>query len=718
MHKYIIEDASTSNKGSSLAKPLTKNIYPKNREEFIRKNPLSNYSSYTYNLTLYITTPEGLREYLNLGRLNANENYYIVAQSGGIGEEEKRAFTTNGVPGIGKGLDFYIEDLNFEMFMPGYSPVATVGTELTFKIVEPYGFTFFKRMQDLNIFLNNSSSIIKNSKNKPVVWQQHYILGIKFYGYDRNGKIITSQEFAGTENLSVTSDNYGTFQRLFPIVIKKISHKLDGKAVTYNVQANALNLQTAYGSKRGIIIKDATIVARTVGEALENIGAEANSSRGLMQILNEDQEDQKVKEFVKYPNIYSIEWEENSEIVNSQIFVENDNNRAPPSPGVKRVEDSTVKNSVNANTIDTSKVTIPITKGTPIISIIDNIITKSSFVRNKLTAINNAALETRSNSNTNTSAELLWFNINPKVIPIQRDEKRQDWVYKIIYQIQTYYVPYTRALWKGGTTQYYGAHKQYNYFLTGENTEIINYEQTYDNQYYMVRSNVISRENVSTTENIGSTVPIAASGGMTGSSAQGGPLKENAKEMETRASVVSIADQASAAIKIFGDPDFLMENISSMPSFTSSSFYKFYGKDGFSINPLGGQVFIEIVFNVAEDYGKDGLLDVSDQVLFYDDPGIKKGGVKGVVYRVKKVTHNFSRGLFTQTLELLYVSKDRLKIGTTPPGSSSGGSAAGTVSGGTAGTGTNNTPGTSTENGVRKDTLRLDGGVVTPIRNQ
>jgi hypothetical protein len=91
----------------------------------------------------------------------------------------------------------------------------------------------------------------------------------------------------------------------------------------------------------------------------------------------------------------------------------------------------------------------------------------------------------------------------------------------------------------------------------------------------------------------------------------------------------------------------------------STSASKFYGKDS-SINPSGGQVFIQIVFNMATDYGSDGLLDITDQLQFYKTDKVKKAGIDGIVYMVVKVESTFSKGTFTQVLECLLVDEAHL----------------------------------------------------------
>jgi hypothetical protein len=100
-------------------------------------------------------------------------------------------------------------------------------------------------------------------------------------------------------------------------------------------------------------------------------------------------------------------------------------------------------------------------------------------------------------------------------------------------------------------------------------------------------------------------------------------------------------------LTIMGDPDYLMtESASSI----NAVYRQFYGK-GFTINPNGGQVFIEIDFKEAVDYNSQtGLMDINESILFWNYPKEIRNLVKGVSYYVREVQHTFSKGKFTQEL--------------------------------------------------------------------
>jgi hypothetical protein len=626
-----------------------------------RRNPLSNYSSYAYNITMYAATPEAISRFVDSQKFNRNDDgFYIIAQSGGIRSTEPRFITNTGKLGPGEGLDFYIDDLNFEILLPGGDATPSVGAEMQFKIIEPYGFTFFTKWATAINALNQSSAILTKNP-KPNLFQQHYVIGIRFYGYDEAGNILTGKEFSAlergqtTDNETALTDDYASFERFFPILVSKATYKLDGRTVVYNIEALAMPLQAGFSIKRGQLSKPTTIVAETVGEALQNEN-KSSTIRSLMEILNDQQEEEKKANLRTEVNKYSIEWNPTENIKNQKINSDSDNTtRATTTASVPTTTQGTVKTETKSQTIPPGKQLIPLPAGISILTAIDNIISKSEYISKALTAKNTENIETETGENPAVT-ELKWFTINPVVKPRAYDFKLNDWAYDITYQIQEYKIPYLRFLYKAKTSRYYGAHKVYDFFLTGKNTEVISYEQSYDSQFYII-SAMSAGANVDSS-NVGVPIkPMPTSGAdpTLGKQFKGSEINNNFK-----ANVASVADQAIANIKIIGDPDYLMQNITASPKFVSQNFKKMYGSDGYSINPYGGQIFIEIRFSLAEDYKDDGLMDVNNQIKFYSTFTAEQSKIKGVVYRLLKVKNTFSRGQFTQTLEGILVQENQL----------------------------------------------------------
>lgn len=652
-----------NDKSDSEISTLVRRANPLNAQ-----NPTSILSSFTYQITLYISTPEAYTKFVSdPGSIRLEDGYYVVAQSGGLGQDEKRALSASGSIDSNKGLDFYIDDLNFEMLFPGGDKTTSASTQFNFKIIEPIGFTFFTKMSILADQINKKSTMISGAEYKPHLFQQYYMLGIRFYGYDKDGNIAVPSKLELDHNKEhAITDPYAMFERFFPIKLTKATYKLDGKAVTYAVEAVSENLMCAFGSIHGTVKNPTEIVAGTVFEALSGGAGQksTNASRSLIQILNEQQELEKETSRINGPTVYQFEWAKDADTIkNSKLTnpTDPDLKSSPMSKDVNVTRESNVKQAVRATSYTTEKRRITVEAGTPVLTVIENIIAKSEYIIDRIKSNSTTNLESETQKNKPIEP-LNWFTVNPIVIPKGLDNKTKLWYYEITYQIQAYYIPYLRSLYKGQTKKYYGPHKKYYYHFSGLNSEVINYEQEYNNQFYMIKVATTTSENADIDKN--ATAPVATHGGPTGRSDMGKSNKGSQVSAQLQADINSIADQATAKIKILGDPDYLMTSISGSPKFSSPDFKKLYGVDGFTINPYGGQIFVEIIFFLADDYNDNGLLNVSDSVKFYStSPEIaREHGIEGIVYRVIGVKHMFNRGQFTQELDLIVVSERELGL--------------------------------------------------------
>ena len=643
------------------------------------KNILGDYSSYTYSLSLYMVTPEYLNDFVGAnGVLPPGDGIFVIAQSGGVNNTfDQRLITASGQLGKGQqGLDFYIEDLDLTTILPGGTSKATTASDIRFKIIEPNGFTFLTDLTRASEKMVGKSAILKSSGSKPKAPDQKYILGIRFFGYDVEGNLIKSESKLQTKSNSSYSDAYSIAERFIAIKFSSIKFKLDGKATVYNVEAYQESEQNTFGQIRGTLKSSAPLVASggTVREAIEGTSGGKSGDRGLLQFLNESQQDLKQKGEIEIPTVYKVKWV-------------GDNN---PIPDAKLVDDKTVEtrlaslgNSETTNKVNVGEsfkaavynptsrsVTFP--GGTTITQAIDNLIVKSTYVTDALTKVNNGKPETSSVANA-TGKDLQWYAINPVTRVLGRDNKANDWAYEITYEISVYTMPYARTQYKSSSPKYPGPFKYYSFMLTGENTEVLEYEQTYDNLYYVVGTTSTSSTDENGKNNKSVGAPVHIQGGSSSDPTGGSLYKGSEINDNVRAQMYSPGDNAEAKIKIIGDPDYIMTQIGiSQESGTSATTRgqiaaaktakDIYGPD-FTINPTSTQTFIQIVFNVASDYDESGLMDVSDKIQFYENNDVERSGIKGLVYQVNQVQSSFSRGAFTQQLDCVIVPASQLVAG-------------------------------------------------------
>lgn len=601
------------------------------------ENPLGNFSSYTYNIGLYLMDPTDYNKFIE-GDHSIVKNFELIVQSGGI---------TNGVNSpraTGFDLDFYIDNLEITTLINSKETGdSSNSVNCSFQVVEPYGFTFPTKLINAvkatnNNKLNAGTGADVNATLNSL--QSHFMIMIKFYGYDINGKLISGVDYPQSD--VKRSDDQAVFERAFPVIIKKFNFRLDNKTVVYNIQAVLVSEQVSKGVKRGKIQTGKPIVAKDVESALTE----------LVKILNDQQTadlNRKPNPIIGKADKYAIEFEGNGWTLPSSKIVskEHYNKNTVPLYDTKNTEGVNVRASESADTINTKERTIQITSGTSIFQAIDTIITQSTYVEDALKAIDiEQAKPIQSSDSTidvnKQPTELCWYNITPKVTYLGRDDIRQDDAYEITYNIQQYKIPYLRSVSHGYTSKYYGPHKRYNYWFTGKNTEILSYEQNYNLLYFTAIS---MSSNTAPAKSAGSA-PLAATPGQNAdiTSQLAGALDAVGS---VKSFLYSPGDALHFQMKILGDPDYLMPAVSGS---VNTLLQKFYGDD-FTINPNSGQVFIEIDFKQTEDYNNStGLLDPNDSIMFMNYPDDLKNKIKGMTYLVSKVVSHFTKGQFTQDM--------------------------------------------------------------------
>jgi hypothetical protein len=653
----------TTNTGSSAGPAASTPQSP--RQQLARKNPLSEFSSYTYNVSLYMVTPEAYNEYMASNEM-PEKGAYIIAQSGGMNNQsEERGLTDDGIPGPGKqGLDYFIDDLKFVGVFPAMNGqnTATTQTECTFKIFEPMGFSFLPRLANLASFVSKESPKIQaTSQSGPLHMQMCYIMRVSFYGYDENGAIKKS----GSSDSGDAFGSFGSYERYFPLVISNVKTNLEGKITVYEFKTTVLNERIAFGNMYGKVLSKTFIEAATVSEAIGSY--DVKNKRTLIGGLNFEQEELYSQKKIEYPNKYRVEFEKDSAIKDARLIDDAEFSKETAAmSGATRVEEVTPKLALKANSIDTNKKKLEVPQNMSVVNIMDQIITKSTYITRGLNKVNNQRIGTINKENP--SIELEWFAIHPKVKIEKWDTKKNNWSYDITFQIKSYKVPFVRSQYVDQRTKYYGPVKKYEYWYTGKNTEVLSYTQSFNNLYYIVQPTSVNNDETSeTTKTRVPIIPNADTGGNDTTGKLNGGSKINE---QVRQSVYSITDQSRANIKIMGDPDFLTEQVGGSIEFnrisSSNIFTQFYARRG-SISPYGGQIFIEIIFKTSDDYDKNGsgLQVINDQISFYGSSEQQKIlQNEGVIYRVMKVESTLRRGQFHQTLDCIIVPPSDLILPT------------------------------------------------------
>ena len=627
-------------------------------------NPLGDLSSYTYQLSLYMISPEAYDAFTATGRrtINALEaggagqntsGAYLIAQSGGINNKTSQR-------GAGFDKDLYIENLEIDHLAGSQASQSATGTyKVKFDITEPYSFSFTTKLREA------SSAIIKASPDRfsslssiaENGTRQFFILGMRFLGYDANGNLAKGNEVTMKDGQAIDpnagGDGTNLFETYYDIYITAIKFKIEGEAVKYACTGVAPAPGQAFGTKAGRL-EDTRIVAAATLEAAYT------GAQGLFTLLNRTERNRSNPNnpelyTQEYPNEYKLEFigepEEIDLLKNASLLSETDMDKSKWATDADGnvLEQSNIAEATKAPPSDGRK-RFTFKDGTPILSTFDTLIKSSSYMLNALQVLYkneagpNLANGEKSQTDGTKALRIGWYHVTPVISNAKWDGLKNDWSYTMTYRIETYKTPIVQVNATNPGVNYYGPHKRYEYWWTGQNKEILEYSQQLDNLFY---NETIG--NISKNEN-NALGPVNVSTA-TGTSTQPSIALNNSESIQNAyiTSLYSPDSYAHAKIKILGDPDFFIEDHRGGPN---EPYQRFYGNDGFRINANGGQVFFEIDFKEAVDYNDEtGVMDINESILFFKYPDWVKDKVKGVSYQLVKVKSNFNEGVFTQTLE-------------------------------------------------------------------
>jgi len=625
----VQDDGYSAKEGGTLPEVVVIGT-PENYKEVIAggrpKNPLSEYASFTYHLTFYMVTSEAYIRFIDSGLtyIGQDEGFYTVAESGGTGVKSN-------APRINPNAEYFIDDLTFKTFCNTKATEApTNSINFEFKIYEPMGFSFTTVLKQKALEITTKSTIPNIHLNTDPI-KQFYVLAISFMGYDDDGNPI-DDVYPGIEQGQYTgssSNNQGSNTSYYPLYLQDFSFKLDGKSTVYTIKAVPISIQEAYGVKRNLIPEDREVSGTTVGEVLLGAREEGDNpnAKGIIQIMNEREQNLVNNGEAQEINVYNIEL---SNVIKFSKLT-------------SKERYDKVKSSLG----------IP-SGGMTLTKFIDNVILQSDYITKALDKIytEDGVPEFKPSEGNQGSKKLQWFSINPIVKPKAYDPLRNDYVFYITYRIQPYQIPYIKSTFVNPTnkTDYYGPFKVFNYYFTGLNTEVISFETSYNNLYFLPGGSDNIKEQPNSDGDKTPIVPGAKNISLETLSGKAGIPVGSIKT-----NLYSPGDTIKAKLQILGDPDFLMTTIGTSKN-ASTPREAAYGPN-LSINPLGGQVFIEINFYEGVDYDDStGLMLINKNIQFYKDTPVNNTTgqeVQGLVYMVLSVVSSFSKGRFTQDLDLV-----------------------------------------------------------------
>ena len=589
--------------------------------------------------------------------------------------------------------DFYIDSISLRTMATGTTGSAHSAAEFKMTVIEPMNISLLDRLYEAVQDHNP-----KGANGAVNYVSAQYLLVIRFYGYDEQGNMV--KVGAIDEKTGLTDPN-AAIEKFIPFIIKSINWSVGKSAVSYEFDCAPVLTTIPLSSDRGTVPYDIELTNQTVGQVLGGIPAITNNSAttnpgaptttkavnqetgeaydqlvtppakadaaknpsgtlsgGLMQALTEFRKNltQQTKGgdppvFEQYDE-FAIEFigEAKQLIENATVVLPSDKDAKSTAMGETPTTNANAANP-NANSKDTKSKSFKIVAGQPIIQVLEQIIRQSSFVYNQQVVKVNADNTVEANNETSdTGKQVNWFNITfkaePKTTP---DLLRNDYAYKITYYVSIFPINKYESKYFP-VAGWPGVHKSYPWWFTGQNTAIIDYQETFNQAYQNLVSgtgNKDSNQEVRrrTLAQSQREIAINSWGPRSTESDQGARDREYEAAANLAGSLYDPDALVDAQVRIIGDPAWIMQGSISngidtknlLPG-TSTGFLP----DG-TINFDYSQVFFEVNWNQPSDY------DINTGVA---NPITNKGKVAlSRVYIAHEVLSEFKQGKFEQTIK-------------------------------------------------------------------
>ena len=612
-------------------------------------NPTTEFAQLTYSIGLYLQTPEQYKQLL-VSQKKTTQGLKKILQSGGNNVNDGALFP-----------DLFIDNLELESLLPEANTSPHNVVRMSWNIIEPLGYTFLRKLKALCL-----------ANNMPSFSKQHYLMVIDFKGFDENGAELTSK------------DN-GRLSKYIPFVFTKITTKVATGATEYNCQALATNHEVALSSKRATIPFNVELLGQSLNDLfnstsdvinspqrstsqttatspwgtteeivtpglLKNSAGNVQQSTGVINALNVQQK--KLAKELGYTHADKYKVTFNGDIGKSKVTSDGAGLTVKRSKPMSASSQKQANAILNNTSYDKTRQIYAVPAGQQIHQFIDLMVRSSDYVSKQQTKrIDPKTGKVEDNPASNKF--LQWYHVGVRVLPIAWDDKRGDYAYEIEYivspkQILETYSPYFPK------APFRGVHKDYKYWFTGENTEVLDYEQELNTTFYVAMDGRITQPK----QDFGLDKENATSKGhvnMSGSAGIGQP-GDSASPAEQAADVIySTVDFIKFNMTILGDPDYIQQND---VLYTSGDTYAPFMPDG-SINYDSQEVLVGLKFRTMEDYNAEtGGADLQDPTF----EGLDGPETGKLVYKLIRVRSNFTDGVMTQTMEGLLREFDKEQI--------------------------------------------------------
>jgi len=648
-----------------------------------RANILDQAASYTYSISIYLMSPEDYRKMLTSKKRYIGTNTLLMQSAGAplssniVGGQlnEFDPGTLSAIQGRNQyfPLDYYIDDVEIKTFCPGKGTGGAHNVaELKFKIIEPNGISLldnlYKASREYNSGGGGTNSVNGSGTQGTNYGAENYLMAIRFYGYDENGKLITPP--ASYNDPYGKTDASALVEKLIPFQFTGIKFRVQNKLTEYTCNCVCPQNVIATSQGRGTIPYNIELTATTLDKLFsgnlsyttaqttqqtdrdtqqtntppDNAGNAPTTTliSGLTQALNKYQAELVTQGVQDVADVYKVVIS-HPQIANASIV--------PPGGQVKQTKPMT--NATTAaeakdgekQSVDNRAKTVSAVAGTSIVQFLDLAIRSSDYIYKQQTKIIDK--DNKDVPQSTSGNVFAWYKIGVQAKPLKKDPKRRDYAYEITYEIAPYGVNDMKSEYfpQG---RFRGVQKKYSYWFTGENTSVLNFEQDFDYAYYSTINTKTKAKSLKNNMDY-REVEKRLFAPNSPQSSQGMPDDQNEPGANAADYLYSVSNQGQCKITIVGDPAWIQQGElwSGIRSTTTNSdqsydaFFDAWLPDG-TINFDAREALFEIAWQKPTDYNiQTGLMNGAEQ----QTPS------QSYIYKSTFVTSHFSKGKFTQELE-------------------------------------------------------------------
>jgi hypothetical protein len=287
------------------------------------------------------------------------------------------------------------------------------------------------------------------------------------------------------------------------------------------------------------------------------------------------------------------------------------------------------------------------TAGQQIIQFIDTVLRNSNYITDQQKVTWNGKTNTWE-YNGKPAQNFAWFNISCQAEQLQYDPKQNDFAYRMTYIIAPYQIPVQSEYFDNNSFR--GVHKVYNYWFTGQNSQILSFEQNYNNAWTqaLTSDTSVRAGNESLASRVNSREQWKKRYMPASNQARQGGDGNTFEPGANAADYLYTVDTAQIVLNILGDPAWIPPPTNIQPGqFNTSPFFA----DG-SINTTASAAYFEFAWNKPTDYNlTTGLMDPGQNNFGSNrTAGVAGIAPQAVSYQATSVKSKFRGGRFSQEL--------------------------------------------------------------------